>query len=232
MKHLKKFESFDVNEEINIKKALVGGALAAGLVGGGSYLYDKSIEPTEIVQSQHTDIPNNFQMKQKLLTFGTDMWLTNDNRDNFGKIEERIFSWGKKFEYIDNTGKKLATANEQIFTLWTKIDITDENGKHIGMVEQEVIESLTSLIYSVYSIKDANGKVIAKSKKIDFFTTFVDLYDMEDKPVASFRKRVFTVSDKWDVNITGDIDKRLIVFIPSFISSTQAERDNEDDDEK
>jgi len=182
-----------------------------------------------MVQSQHTDIPNNFQMKQKILTFGTDMWLTNDNKDNFGKIEERILSWGKKFEYIDNTGKKLATAKEQIFTLWTKIDITDENGKYIGTVEQEVIESLTSLIYSVYSIKDANGNVIAKSKKIDFFTTFVDLYDMEGKPVASFRKKVFTLSDKWDVNITGDIDKRLIVFIPSFISSAQAERENKDE---
>lgn len=53
---------------------------------------------------------------------------------------------------------------------------------------------------------------------------------MEGKPVASFHKRVFTISDKWDVNITGNIDKRLIVFIPSFISSTQAERDNEDDE--
>lgn len=220
-----------VSEEINLKKTLVGGALAAGLLGGGAYIHDKSIEPTEIVQSQHTDIPNNFQMKQKILTFGTDMWLTNDNKDNFGKVEERILSWGKKFEYIDNTGKKLATAKEQIFTLWTKIDISDENGNHIGTVEQEVMESFTSLIYSVYSIKDSNGNVIAKSKKIDFFTTFVDLYDMEGKPVASFRKKVFTLADKWDINVTSDIDKRLIVFIPSFISSSQSEKDDDSSDE-
>jgi uncharacterized protein YxjI len=228
MRYLKTYEVFkpEINEEISLKKTLVGGALAAGLLGTGAYIHDKSIEPTEIVQSQHTDIPNNFQMKQKILTFGTDMWLTNDNKDNFGKVEERIFSWGKKFEYIDNTGKNLATAKEQIFTLWTKIHISDDNGNHIGTVEQEVIESLTSLIYSVYSIKDSSGNVIAKSKKIDFFTTFVDLYDMGGKPVASFRKKVFTLSDKWDINITGDIDKRLIVFIPSFISSSQSKKDD------
>jgi hypothetical protein len=155
MRYLKTYEVFkpEINEEISLKKTLVGGALAAGLLGTGAYIHDKSIEPTEIVQSQHTDIPNNFQMKQKILTFGTDMWLTNDNKDNFGKVEERIFSWGKKFEYIDNTGKNLATAKEQIFTLWTKIHISDDNGNHIGTVEQEVIESLTSLIYSVYFYK-------------------------------------------------------------------------------
>lgn len=232
MKHLKTYENFNsntTNEELNLKKTLVGGALAAGLLGGGAYYHDKSIEPTEIVQSQHVDIPNQFQMKQKILTFGTDMWVTNDNKDNFGKVEERLLSWGKKFEYIDNTGKKTATAKEQILTLWTKIDISDENGNHIGTVEQEIMESLSSLIYSIYSIKDANGNVIAKSKKIDFFTTDVDLYDNKGNHIASFHKKVFTLSDKWDVNIKGDIDKRLIIFIPSFISSSQAERRNNDD---
>jgi uncharacterized protein YxjI len=231
MKNIKNYNDF-TNEEINLKKALVGGALAAGLATGGAYIHDKSIEPTELVQSIHTDIPNNFQMKQKILTFGTDMWITNNNRDNFGKVEERIFSWGKKFEYIDNTGKKIATAKEEIFTLWTKIDISDENGKHIGTVEQEILESMMSIIHSVYSIKDANGNIIAKSKKLDFFTTFVDLYDMDGKQVASFSKKVFTLSDKWDVNISGDIDKRLIIFIPSFISSAQAEKNNDSEDKK
>lgn len=231
MKNIKSYEDF-YNEEINLKKAAIGAGIVGGLLTGGAYLHDKSIEPTELVQSQHVDIPNTFKLKSKILTFGTDMYVTNDNRDNFGKIEERLLSWGKKFEYKDNTGNLIATAKEEIFTWATKIDISDSSGKFIGSVEQEIIESMFSW-YSIYSIKNADGDVIAKSKKLDFWTTNVDIFDNDGNIIANFSQEAFTISDKWDVSITGKIDKRLIIFIPSFISSSQSEKeDDKSDDSK
>lgn len=226
MKNIKSFEDF-TNEELNLKKVVAGAGLAAGLAFGGGYLHDKSIEPTEIVQSQYKEVPDQFQIKQKILSIGTDMWLTNNERENFGKIEQRVLNIGKTFEYIDNTGKTRLRAKEKVLTLWNQIEIFDENNQKIGMVEQEVIESLSS-IYSIYSIKDKNGRVIAKSKKLDFITTNVDFYDNNNNHVATFRKKLLTVSAKWDVNVTGDIDKRLVIFVPAFITSSQDNKKSDD----
>ena len=226
MKNIKSYEEF--NEEINLKKAVVGAGILAGLGTGLGYLHDKSVEPKELIQSQHVDIPNTFKMKSKMLTMGTDMYVTNDNRDNFGKVEERILSWGKTFQYYDNTGKVKATAKEEVFSWGTKINISDSSGNHIGSVEEEIIESMFSL-HSIYSIKDAGGNVIAKSKKIEFFVANVDIFDNSGGFVANFSQEGFTFGDVWDVTIQSDIDKRLIIFIPSFISSAQAERSDDDD---
>lgn len=229
MRNIKTYQEF--NEEINLKTAVVGAGLLAGLYGGVSYLHDKSTEPKEIVQSQHVDIPNNFKLKSKMLSIGTDMYITNDSRDNFGKIEERVLSWGKTFQYYDNTGKIKATAKEEVLSWGTKIDISDSSGNKIGSVEEEIIESMLS-IRSVYSIKDANGDVIAKSKKLELFVASVDIFDNDGSFVANFSQEGFTMGDVWDVTIQSDIDKRLIVFIPSFISSAQSERESDDDNNK
>lgn len=224
MKHIKSFQNH--NEEINLKKTIAAGALLGGLAGGVGYMHDKSIEPKEIVQSKHTDIPNSFKLKKKMLSIGTDMYVTDDNRSNFGKIEERTLAFGRTFQYYDNTGKILTTAKQEIFTIGTKIDISDESGKLIGSVEQEILESMFSF-YSIYSIKDETGTVIAKSKKLDFFTTNVDIFDMSGNLVVSLDQSPFKY--EWSCNIKStSIDKRLVIFIPSFISAAQDDKEEED----
>lgn len=250
MKHIKSFQKH--NEEVSLKKTLATGAilggLAGGLAGGLVYVHDKSIEPRETVQSQHVDIPNYFQLKKKMLSIGTDMYVTNDNRDNFGKIEERTLSWGRTFQYYDNTGKILATAKQEIFSFGTKINITDENGEKIGSVEQELFEFSTFRwvklpsgsflrkipmlsFYSIYSIKDATGKTIAKSKKIDLFSANVDIFDMSGQFVANFDQSGFKM--KWDCKIeSSSIDRRLLIFIGPFISAAQDVKREEKDKKK
>lgn len=224
MKHIKSFQNH--NEEINLKKTIAAGALLGGLAGGVGYMHDKSIEPKEIVQSKHTDIPNSFKLKKKMLSIGTDMYVTDDNRSNFGKIEERTLAFGRTFQYYDNTGKILTTAKQEIFSIGTKIDISDESGKLIGSVEQEILESMFSF-YSIYSIKDETGTVIAKSKKLDFFTTNVEIFDMSGNLVVSLDQSAFKY--EWSCNIKStSIDKRLVIFIPSFISAAQDDKEEED----
>lgn len=228
MKHIKSFQKH--NEEVSLKKTLATGAILGGLAGGLGYVHDKSIEPREIVQSQHVDIPNYFQLKKKMLSIGTDMYVTNDNRDNFGKIEERTLSWGRTFQYYDNTGKILATAKQEIFSFGTKINITDENDEKIGSVEQELFESMLSF-YSIYSIKDATGKTIAKSKKIDFFSANVDIFDMSGQFIANFDQSGFKM--KWDCKIeSSSIDRRLLIFIGPFISAAQDDKEEEESKKK
>jgi uncharacterized protein YxjI len=230
LKNLQSYQQY--NEEISKRGLLGAAAVVGGLAIGGGVAADKMNAPkTGIEQSQHTiaDIPSSFKMKQKLITVGTDMFITDDNRNNYGRVEERSLNLSSTFEYIDPSGKVTATAKQKILSLWTEIEVTDEHGQKIGSVEEEVIESIISVAYSIYSIKDANGNLIAKSKKLDLLTTNVDLKTPSGQTIATLHKKLISIGGVWDVNIKADVDKRLIVFIAPFIQSSQDAKSSNSD---
>ncbi len=216
MKHLKTYKSYSIDEEVNWKGALVGGALATGLVGCDPSSSNYQL-PDNKTKSEESRSSNSFTMDQELLTVGMDMQISTG-----GRVEQRTLSFGNKFEYFDQSGKLKATAKQEVFSLGTVINISDESGNKIGSVEQEIIESMFSM-YSKYSIKDANGKVIGKSDKLDFFTTNVDISDMSGGEIT-MSKAYLSIGDSWEVNINSSIDRRLVIFIPAFISLAQSEK--------
>ena len=216
MKHLKTYKSYSIDEEVNWKGALVGGALATGLVGCDPSSSNYQL-PDNKTKSEESRSSNSFTMDQELLTVGMDMQISTG-----GRVEQRTLSFGNKFEYFDQSGKLKATAKQEVFSLGTVINISDESGNKIGSVEQEIIESMFSM-YSKYSIKDASGKVIGRSDKLDFFTTNVDISDMSGGQIT-MSKAYLSIGDSWEVNINSSIDKRLIIFIPAFISLAQSEK--------
>ena len=233
---LKRYEQF-VNEEINFKKALIGGAIAAStLTGcddaemskrqGGEWHNDQTVVQTDI---KPIELPNKFEMDEVVLTIGTDMNINVDG-EKIGKVEERSLSWGKKFEYFDNTDKKVAWAQEKVFSWGTNIEVFDDKGTKIGSFEEEILESLFS-IKSVYSIKDASGNLIGKSEKLEFFSTDVEILTPSGDLVCKIHRPAFNlISDSWNIEISGNIDKRLVVFIPCYKTSADNERRAEEDE--
>lgn len=225
MKKIQRYEEF-VNEEIS-KKGLVGGMLAGtlalgGLATGGAYMRDKTSAPTEEVSQMKKEIPNSFMINEKLLTIGNDFWITNESRENFGKIEQRMLTGGKKFELFDNTGKIDATAQAEVLSLYKVIHVKDASGQEIGRIEEEFLESLGNLLegQNVYSVYDGSGKLVAKSKADSYLKNDVDIYDNSGELVARFHKPAMGFGDRWKCEITpSNIDKRLLVFIPAYISS-------------
>jgi uncharacterized protein YxjI len=215
MKYLKTYKSYSIDEEINWKGALVGGALATGLVACDPS--SPNYQLPDKTKSEEARNSNSFTMDQELLTVGMDMQISTG-----GRVEQRTLSFGNKFEYFDQSGNLKATAKQEVFSLGTVINISDESGNKIGSVEQEIIESMFSM-YSKYSIKDANGKVIGKSDKLDFFTTNVDISDMSGGQIT-MSKAYLSIGDSWEVNINSSIDRRLVIFIPAFISLAQSEK--------
>lgn len=225
---VKKYDEF-VNEEINLKKALVGGALAASLAACGPNDNKRSVdiepygtERVQEVEKTFDQLPSNFNMDEELITFGMDMDISSGG-DNYGKIEERTMNWGRTFELFDNSRNKIATANEEVLGLYTDIKIKDESGKLIGSVEQEIMDSMFS-IYSIYSIKDGSGQVIGKSEKLDFFTTEIEIVDNSGSPLVSLDKEFMSIGDSWNIKSNGNLDNRIVVFIPAFVSAAQAAR--------
>jgi uncharacterized protein YxjI len=236
MRKVKSYEDF-VNEEINLKKALVGGALAASLTACGPNDNKRSVdvEPygTERVQpvtKTFDELPATFDMDEQLITIGMDMDITSGG-DTYGRVEERTMSWGRTFELFDPSHKKIASAKQEVFSLYTDIKIKDESGKLIGSLEQEIMDSMFS-IYSIYSIKDGSGRVIGKSEKLDFFTTEIDIVDNSGNSLVSLDKAFMSIGDSWTVKTNGTLDNRIVVFIPAFVSAAQADKadENSDDD--
>jgi uncharacterized protein YxjI len=226
---IKKYDEF-VNEEINLKKAIIGGALAAStLVGcdtemskrqGSDWHNDQTTVKTDI---KPIELPNRFEMDEVFLTIGTDINI-NSNGERIGKVEERTVSLGKKFEYFDNTDRKVASAKEKVFSWGTNIDVFDDKGQKIGSFEEEILESLFS-IKSIYSIKDASGKLIGKSEKLEFLSTDVELLSPNGDLVCKIHRPAINLfSDSWNIEISGNIDKRLVIFIPAYKTSADNER--------
>lgn len=232
MKNIKKYDEF-CNEEIS-KKGLVKGMLAGtlafgGIAGGAAYMRDRSSAPTEEISNIKKEIPNQFMINEKLLTIGNDFWITNDKRENFGKVEQRVLSWGKKFEYFDNTGKLDATAQEEVLTMSNKIHVEDANGNKIGRIEQEILESFENILdgQNVYSVYDKDGKLVAKSKADNFIKNDVDIYDNSGDLVARFHKPAMGFGDRWNCEVVKEeIDKRLLIFIPCYLSSSSSKSRN------
>ena len=169
-----KVKSYDefVNEEISRKGmigAMGGAMLGLGAIGAGTAYYrDKQVEPTELKTSTKQEIPNKFEVDEKLLNIGHDFYITNSEKENFGKIEQRSLSFGKKFEYFDSTGKLDATAQEEVMSFKSIVHVKDATGNLIGTIEQEVLESLGNMLegQNVYSILDAQGNISTAASNV------------------------------------------------------------------
>lgn len=183
---------------------------------------ETTTKPTTSTKTVHNN--KSVVFEKKIFTFGTDMKMYDSSKKRIGVVEEKIFNLTSTFNYYDENKKFIARAHEQFFTLGTKIDITDAHGNKIGSVEQELLESMFSF-YSIYKIYDGNHKVIAKSDKLDLFSSHV--YIRGNGINIDLHQRVFTLFDTWDMEIDGEIDERLVYFIPGFIASSQSEHDDE-----
>lgn len=234
MKNVKKYRDF-CNEEINLKNALIGGAIAASTIGCDSTELNKRqgsewiTTPTPIESATEIkELPNKFEMDEVIMTIGTDMNI-NVGDQQVGKVEERTLNWGKTFEYFDNKGHKIATGKEKALSLLTTIDIYDSNDKKIGTFEEELFKNFFS-IKTYYSIKDASGKLIAESEKMDWLSTNIEIFSPSGEILCKMKRPAFNLlSDSWKVEVLGNIDKRLIVFIPCYKTSADNERKSEDD---
>lgn len=222
---IKKYDEF-INEEISRKGILgaaAGLALGTGVIGTGIANYrDSQITPTELRTATKQEIPNKFEVNEKLLNIGHDFYITNSNKDNFGKIEQRVLSIGKKFEYFDSTGKLNATAQEEVLNIKSVVHVKDENGKLIGTIEQEILESFGNILdgQNVYSILDSEGNVLAKSKSDIITKNDVDIYDNNDKLISRMHTPLVSFGSRWKCELfDSKIDKRILIFIPAYISS-------------
>ena len=141
-------------------------------------------------QQQQMIVPDNFESKQKMLTFGLDMKLRHNGQE-FGKVIQRL-SFGDKFELTDMNDQIVAVAKEKVFKLGTNYEITEPNGAPIGTFDHEIMKSLFSL-KSKYTIKDSHGVPRLYTEEMDFLRTDVKVFDGHKNLVCEMKKPMFSL---------------------------------------
>lgn len=238
MNKIKTYNEF-TNEEINWKKAIAGAAITGALTScepaDNKTMdqihkdYSTEVNKNKPASMKDVSLPNQFKVDQDILSIGSDFHIKSGS-NKCGVVEERVLSWGKTFEYLMN-GQLVSRAEQRVLSWGIDIEVFDDKKVKIGEIEEEILEGMFS-IKTIYSIKDSSGKVIGKSKKLDFFGTDIDIYNMNGDLIATMRRPMINLlSDSWKINIMDDkIDKRLLVFIPCYKTSADAEREEKDDD--
>ena len=195
---------------------ILGGLGTVGCSDSSATTTSSSI--TQSALSLKDGIPKSMKYDEIMFSIGTDLNLMVDGV-KFGKIDEEVLSWGRKFVLYGADGEVIATAKQRKLSWGVKIDVYDAEGEQLGTVEEKVFDSMFS-IKSKYSIKDASGAEVANSEKLDFLGSSITIDDLDGNTVAEMSKPAINLmGDNWTAEFSGDVDRRLLVFIPAYKSA-------------
>ena len=168
-----------------------------------------------VTAAANRELSSSMTMKEVFFAYGTDLTIS-DSAGKIGTVEQRTLKFTPCFEYRNNNGTVLAYTSQNVLSFGTHIDIFDNEGNKLGALQDKVFSNLLS-ISRVFSLQDANGNEIGTSEKFDFFSTTVTIYTSDRKVLASIHRPAFDLGlADWTIDIPGDIDKRLVVFIPAY----------------
>lgn len=178
-----------------------------------------------------TDLPNDFQMIEKLTKFMTTLKIVANNKE-YGTVEKK-FTFPAEFMFKDSQGKVLATAKENIIAGGKEVTIVDPQGKKIGIIRQNIAKQLFSTKeFSSFDIFDANNNKIATSNKFDFGSTLISIKATDGTAVAKIERPWYKqglLADKWDVTFknTQKVDPRILVMIAAQKTAYDNKKENQ-----
>lgn len=184
----------------------------------------RSQNKSDITQNVPRTLSGSMTLQERYFAIGTDLDIS-DKDGVVGKIEQRTLNLATSFDYRDNQGTLIATAKSRLLSFGTHIDIFDAKGEKIGSLRDQVVKNLFSWTRT-FSIDDKDGNEIATSERLQYFATSITVRSRGGALVAQISRPSFNLfTDTWTVDIPGDIDKRLIIFIPSY--KTHSDNQNE-----
>jgi uncharacterized protein YxjI len=177
------------------------------------------------------DLPKNFKVVERFISFGTVFDLLDNSDKKLGTIAEKIFTLTREFTYDDSNGRRIATARERFFSWGAQVDVFDEAGRPIGTIKEDVLKSFFKPL-TTYSILDGSGKQIATSEKVDLWATDFTLKDGSGQTVATIHRPALNFfRDVWTVSIDNQskVDSRLLVMIAAYKTAKDHDRAKSDD---
>jgi uncharacterized protein YxjI len=155
----------------------------------------------------------------------TDITLT-AGKASVGSVQQYYLAARDSFALYDAEGEiKAIAVKRAFFSLGECIDITDGDGNVLGYVSEDLWKESMNFFapYKRYfKVTDKDNKVIAESEKFESLGTTITLSSPEGETLAVLtRSAVDLGKATWTIDKTGEIDWRLIIFIPSFKTSAE-----------
>lgn len=210
--------------------ATIKGAQAFEGIGLQLLLERKTIEPG--IQVQRVADKQEMQDKMDHCTVTGRVFSWTHTYDvacqsgNNGTLTENLFSWGRSYHYEDKNGVTIAKGRQEVFAWGSTVDVTDGNSKALGKIKENVFQSAFKP-YTNYTIYDPAGQSIGTSKKIEWLNTDFSIADANGHTVAHMhRPWINWLRDQWSVDVdrNSKIDPRLLMMIPAYKSSVDADR--------
>lgn len=138
-------------------------------------------------------------------------------------VNEKLFSFHNRFYVKDENDLNVYDISSKIISIGDKTTIHDMNGKKIAYIEQELFHIMPN--YNVYIDDNFLFKIVKKFQlfkndyslsngyRVDGNFMMLDfvVYDDNDKQIGSIKRKLFSIGDKYEIDII-DVSKKEIVL--------------------
>ncbi len=157
-------------------------------------------------------------MRQKLLAFGDDYTIKDENGTDRYFVDGKAFSIGDKLSFQDMAGNELARIEQKLLTLRTSYRIYKD-----GKLAATVKKKRFTLFRDAFVLDDAApGDLDAQGDFLDREYTFT----RDGRTVATVSKRFFSWTDTYGVDVADGEDDVLILAATVVIDQCSHDDDS------
>lgn len=164
------------------------------------------------------ELPLEFYLSEHYLSYTTSYDLGTKTQ-RLGTVYRRVFSFLLTYDFYDNAGNKLATADPKFFSFTTKFNVKDINNQSLGTVEEDFY-----LFFPTFSIYGPGGKKRLASAVMNFWGTQFNISDPASGAImATLSRSFFRIKNNWTIRITNpslfyskEMDNRLFMTVLAF----------------
>ena len=147
-----------------------------------------------------------YQMRQKLISFGDDFWITNEAGEKVFKVDGKVLRVRDTLKFKDLQGNVLCQIQERMLRVKDVMAIEDGGGKKVAEVKKALITPLRDR----WTVKLRNGHDLEVQGNI-----LDHEYEIKEgrRKVAQVSKKWFRVRDTYGVEVAPDQEDVLILAV-------------------
>lgn len=154
----------------------------------------------------HRGTATRYQMRQKLVAFGDDFYITNEAGQKVFKVDGKVLRVRDTLKFKDMQGNTLCQIQERMLRIKDVMAIEDGRGNKIAEVKKALITPLRDR----WTVKVRNGP------DLDVQGNILDHeYEIKDgrRKIAQVSKKWFRLRDTYGVEVAPDLEDAVILAI-------------------
>jgi uncharacterized protein YxjI len=147
---------------------------------------------------------NEFVMKKKIISIREHYDLENVSGTKLGEADGNLFQFPAKFVVVDASGAEFMRVEGKLFTLRKQYTFVDPMGQELGTIKKKIVK----LIGEEYWVEKDGVELM---RIFGNFTEHDYQMEINGMQVASTHKKWVSVRDQFEVSISGNVDRRLVL---------------------